>query len=96
MFQKHKLPLDNRYNHSFRQTLPDAQNLVCSGWTKRSGWVSSWAVVRSDCRPENTRNPPSTAPAKRGICDVFGGWVPVYFRSVGNLPLVGCWPGGFC
>jgi len=23
MFQKHNLPLDNRYNHGFRQTLRD-------------------------------------------------------------------------
>jgi len=96
MFQKHKLPLDNRYNHSFRQSLPDAHPGFRLGWTQRQGWVSSRAVVRSDCRTEDTRNPPSSAPAKRGIRRVFRWRVPVYFRSVGNLPPVGCWPGGFC
>jgi len=33
MFQKHKLPLDNRYNHSFRQSLPDAHPGFRLGWT---------------------------------------------------------------
>ncbi|MFM7925163.1 MAG: hypothetical protein ACKPJJ_33465, partial [Planctomycetaceae bacterium] len=44
MFQKHKLPLDNRNNHSFRQTLPDLSFELALRRTQRAGQGSCEAA----------------------------------------------------